>query len=167
MEGRERLSLQSLTALKVTKEVIAFHGGASNVPIPPTLVTKHQQAHHNYQKRVEEEGRQNRNKERDKQAEIVASRKRKAEDDEKAKFEEKIKKLESDEKALSDEIKYHKTMLKEQRNTAERSNIKFAELKAIVAAQKNLQELIDKKEKSLREVTANMVKLLKSRKIKK
>ena len=147
----------------MTKEVIAYHGGASKIEITPNLVMRHHQAHHNYQKRIEEEAKQKRNEERDRKADHAAAKKRQAEDEEKSKYEEKRQKLESEEKALSDEIKYHKTMLKEQQSRCEKPNIKLPELKAAMSAQKSAQDLIDKKEQTLREITAKKVKLLDSR----
>ena len=127
---------------------------------------KHAQARHNYQKRIDEEAKQKRCTEKEKKAEHAAAKKRQAEKDDKAKYEDKRRKLDADEKTLSDEIMFHKTMLKEQRDRANNST-KFEEMKASIAAQKNLQELIDEKEKSLRDIIAKKVKLLDSRILKK
>ena len=155
--------MKSLTALKVTKEVISYHRGASKVPITDNLLMKHAQARHNYQKRIDEEAKQKRTTEKEKKAEQTAAKKRKADEEDKAKYEDKRRKLEVDEKTLSDEIKFHKVMLREQRDRADKPNVKFEELKAANAAQRHLQELIDKKENSLHEITAKKVKLLDSR----
>ena len=73
--------------------------------------------------------------------------------------------FETEETTPADEIKVHKVMLKNQRSriSSGNSGLKLAEMRAAIVAQNDLRKLIDKKEKSLSEITAKKVKLLDTR----
>ena len=89
LESRESLTLKSLLGLRVAKEAINYYGGASNVPITPTLLAKQTQARSSYHKRLEEEKKEKLAKETARKAEQELQKKRAAEAEEGAKFESK------------------------------------------------------------------------------
>ena len=135
--------MQTLSALKVAREEITFHGGANNVKIPPTLLSKHTHAYHNYRKRIEEEATQKKDYELQMKAKEEAARKRRAEQSANEEFEEKRKKLEAEEKSLAKEIQFDKTLRMTMTSRVDKSS-DVEEVRSAFKASQQLQEGIDK-----------------------
>ena len=161
LDSRERLSLQSLFAQRVTKEVVTFYGGAENVPITPSLVASHASARYKYRERIEKEQREKKEFEKEVVAEREQAPKRQAEAEKKADYEAKKKRYNDEETSLREQLKFDEIRLTEIESRAEKTK-NIEELRSSMAAQKQLREALKVKRTKLDGVIKKKVKLLES-----
>ena len=87
IHGRECISLATLKAQRVGQEVLGTYGGTNKVPLTPSLVSSHFQAHFKYMERLEKEKKEREQSEATIRHERELKRKREAEAEAKAEFE--------------------------------------------------------------------------------
>ena len=86
--------------------MLGTYGGTNKVPLTPTLVASHIQAHSKYRERVEREEKEKAQTEASIRLERDLKRKREADKEAKAEFDTKLKKYEDEESKLVNQLKF-------------------------------------------------------------
>ena len=140
------MSLSTLTALRVGREAIQSYGGADNVKISSALISSHINARSRYHERLEKERKEKEDREKTIREDQEASRKRKAQEEEKEEFKAKTKHYEAEEKELKAELKSHEASLAEVDQRIGGSSVP-AVIHSNIAIRKKMVELITAEEK--------------------
>ena len=156
------MSLSTLTGLRVGREAIQSYGGADNVPLTSALISSHINARSKYHERIEKEKKEKEDREKSVRQDGEASRKRKAQEEEKEEFTAKTKRYEEEEKALKAELKYDEASLSEIDQRIAKTLVP-AEIHSKIAIRKKMVENISEKKKKLEKITEKKYKLAKAR----
>ena len=141
--------------------MLGTYGGTNKVPLTPTLVASHIQAHSKYRERVEREEKEKAQTEASIRLERDLKRKREADKEAKAEFDTKLKKYEDEESKLVNQLKFDETRLSGLEDTAEKTKIDSEKISSYKAA-KLLREGMKKTQQTVDKIRCDKLKLVQS-----
>ena len=133
------------------------------MPISTALVCSHTNARTKYHDRIDNEKREQERARAQIRDELEATRKRKAEEEERSEYLAKVKKFEDEEKKIRDALKFNQTRREGLDQDMSRANISLTEMQSAYALSKQCSKNIEENRANLDELIKKKFKLVKSR----
>ena len=133
------------------------------MPISTALVCSHINARTKYHDRIDNEKREQERARAQIRDELEATRKRKAEEEERSEYLAKVKKFEDEEKKIRDALKFNQTRREGLDQDMSRANISLTEMQSAYALSKQCSKNIEENRANLDELIKKKFKLVKSR----